>query len=46
MTRSLRCMVAWHRWVPRRNDEGIGYLVCARCGKEDFSVSVPPGVHL
>ena len=33
---SLRCRVGIHSYVKTTNDEGVGYLVCKRCGKESF----------
>ena len=33
---SWRFRVGLHRYNPTTNDEGMKYLVCARCGKEDF----------
>jgi hypothetical protein len=35
MTRDMRCLVGWHKWVKRVNDSGQAYLVCRRCQKQD-----------
>ena len=35
MSTSMRCRVGWHKWIKRFNDEGLRYLACSRCGKED-----------
>ncbi len=32
----LRCLLGMHSYHKATNDEGLRYLVCERCGKEDF----------
>lgn len=33
MTKPLLCLVGWHKWHKRVNDEGQSYATCGRCGK-------------
>ena len=41
MKKSLRCMLLFHDWEWRRNDEGQPYKICRRCGKfQDFNPSM------
>jgi hypothetical protein len=43
--RSLRCRFGMHRFQTTTNDGGEAYLVCERCGKEEFpSWSIARGV--
>ncbi|WP_169064305.1 hypothetical protein [Geodermatophilus dictyosporus] len=35
MLGTLRCRLGLHAWRPQRNEQGQGYLRCARCGKDD-----------
>jgi len=37
MSMRVLCRVGWHKWVNRRNDEGLKYRQCSRCGKEDHA---------
>ena len=45
MSKSLRCMVNWHRWEHRTNPEVGGrnavYFVCTSCGKEKMAWEPP-----
>ena len=33
---SVRCLFGMHDYSVRATDEGEKYLVCTRCGKENF----------
>lgn len=37
---NLRCLLGFHRWERRRNEDSQ-YLACRRCGKERDTL--PPG---
>jgi len=44
---SLRCRVGLHDYHRAQNDEGLTFLLCSRCGKEDFpNGAIPPGSNL
>lgn len=32
--KTLRCWIGWHDWVNRRADDGMGFRLCRRCGKD------------
>jgi hypothetical protein len=34
--KSWRCRLGMHHYDPTTNDEGVKYLVCSRCKKEDY----------
>jgi hypothetical protein len=33
MARNLLCLLGWHDYVERRNEDGEPYTECRRCGK-------------
>ncbi len=41
--RPLRCLLRLHSYVVTVTDTGERYLVCRRCGREDFVE--PPDLH-
>jgi hypothetical protein len=45
MSKPLICLLGWHKWARRTNDDNQPYRACARCGKieDDYH---PPGSGL
>ena len=44
--RSLRCTLGIHRYVDATNDKYHAYLVCRRCGKEEWPYAEEPIIWL
>ncbi len=53
MARTLQCLLGWHHYVERRNDDGDPYTECSRCGKYNVTLmrghggtggEIPPSV--
>jgi hypothetical protein len=39
-TKSLLCRLMIHSWETHRNDEGVRYVTCVRCGKDGDKISL------
>jgi len=37
--RSIRCMLGFHVWESRENEDGESYQTCGRCGKDGDRLS-------
>ncbi len=42
-TKPLLCRLHVHYWAEAKNDDGQRYLLCDRCGKDDYRGDVSPG---